>query len=54
MPRTDWPTTPAYANGGEYVEYRETIIDRQGDFGVSRDRLYRRFDSIRRGQHRRR
>ncbi len=51
--RTDWPSTPAFANGGEQVEYRETIIDRQGDFGVSRDRLYRRFESVRQGHRER-
>jgi hypothetical protein len=50
--RSDWPSTPAYADGGEHVAYRETIIDRQGDFGFSRDRLYRRFDSVREGQRR--
>ena len=53
VPRGDWPSTPAFANGGEQVEYRETIIDRQGDFGVSRDRLYRRFDSVRQGHRER-
>lgn len=48
--RSDWPSTPAFAHGSEYVEYRETIIDRQGDFGFASDRLYRRFDSVRRGK----
>jgi len=47
--RSDWPSTPAFADGSEHVEYRETIIDRQGGYGATRDRLYRRFDSIRRG-----
>jgi len=50
--RSDWPSTPAFADGGEEIEYRETIIDRQGGFGSSRDRLYRRFDSVRRGHRR--
>ena len=51
--RSDWPSTPAFADGGEEIEYRETIIDRQGGFGSSRDRLYRRFDSIRQGYRQR-
>jgi hypothetical protein len=51
-PRTDWPSTPAYARGTEQIEYRETIIDRQGDFGLGRDRLYRRFDSVTQGHRR--
>jgi hypothetical protein len=53
MTRADWPATPAYAHGAEQVEYRETIIDRQGRFGADQDRLYRRFESVRTGWSRR-
>ena len=48
--RMDWPSTAAFHRPTEHLEYRETIIDRQGRFGGSDDYLYRRFDSIRVGR----
>ena len=53
VPRTGWPSTPAYEHTQEYVEYRETIIDRQSTYGYADDFLYRRFDSVRVGRARR-
>ena len=51
--RTDWPSTVAFSSLYEGVEYRETILDRQGGFGSDRDYLYRRFYSVRTGRARR-
>ncbi len=53
IPRSDWPATTAYGGYTEYVDYRETIIDRQGATGAAQDYLYRRFDSVRTGRVRR-
>ena len=51
--RSSWPSTVAYGQVDEQVDYRETIIDRQGWFGNQRDFYYRRFDSVRAGRARR-
>lgn len=51
--RAEWPSTIAFSHIGEDVEYRETIIDRQGWYRNGRDHLYRRFDSVRTGRIRR-
>jgi len=52
--RTDWPSTVVFSNPGEELAYRETIIDRQGQFAGRRDQTYyRRFTSIRTGRGRR-
>ena len=48
--RTEWPATIAFSHLGEDVEYRETIVDRQGWYRNGRDHLYRRFDSVRIGR----
>ena len=52
--RSDWPSVAVFSDGGEEIEYRETIIDWQGRFGRSQDQVYyRRFDSVRTGVARR-
>ncbi len=38
---------------GEEIEFRETIIDRQGLFGRDSDYHFRRFHSVRTGHVRR-
>ncbi|MBI4717890.1 MAG: hypothetical protein HY763_08820 [Planctomycetes bacterium] len=48
--RSDWPATSSFNELGEVVEYQETIIDRQGRFGIDQDLHYRRFDSVRTGR----
>lgn len=51
--RSDWPSSIAFSEFGEVIDYRETIRDRQGQFGANRDRYSRRFDSVREGRARR-
>ena len=51
--RSAWPSTTAYRQVDEQIDYRERIIDRQGWFGDQRDFYYRRFDSTRTGRGRR-
>ena len=48
--RSDWPSTTAATSLGEVIEFRETIIDRQGWFPRQRDFYYRRFDGVRTGR----
>ncbi len=48
--RSEWPSTVAYQRSTELIDFRETIIDRQGRFGHSDDYLYRRFESTRTGR----
>ena len=48
--RASWPSTAAFSSLVEQIDYRETIIDRQGSFGHDLDFLYRRFDSVRSGR----
>ncbi len=48
--RSSWPSTGAYQLSTEQIEFRETVIDRQGRFGHSDDFLYRRFEQTRTGR----
>ena len=48
--RTDWPATYAHQATGEIVEYRESIIDRDGQTFGRRDDYRRRFYSLRTGR----
>ena len=48
--RAVWPSTIARDQMRDHVEYRETVIDRQGLYGYTDDYLYRRFDSVRVGR----
>jgi hypothetical protein len=48
--RSPWPSTVAFETLGEFVDYRETIIDRQGWTDFQRDFYYRRFDAVRTGR----
>ncbi len=51
--RTEWPMALSGQPGGEEIEFRETIIDRQGRFGRYSDYHFRRFHSVRTGHVRR-
>jgi len=51
--REPWPVTAAYDISDEVIEFEEFIIDLQGNFGRSPDRMYRRFESRRYGRGRR-
>ena len=51
--RADWPVVLSGQPDREEIEYRETIIDRQGHFGRNSDYHLRRFDSVRTGRVRR-
>ena len=48
-PRTPWPMTTVYPLPGEKIEFRETIIDYDGQLGYQSGRTYRRFHATRRG-----
>ena len=52
--RSNWPATIARLQPGEDLDYRETIIDRQGrlPYNVDRD-YYRSFTATRTGRTRR-
>ncbi len=48
--RTDWPATVAHQSTGEIVEFRESIIDQDGQTFGRRDDYRRRFYSRRTGR----
>ncbi len=51
VPRSSWPSTPAYLSAGEVVHYEETIHDFQGRSLTGRTDYYRRqFRSVRIGR----
>lgn len=51
--REPWPVSLSYQRPSEEIEYRETVIDRQGWFNNDENSLYRRFETRRKGRARR-
>jgi len=47
--RTEWPGVDRDYMGGEFTEYEERIIDREGDFVSPLSQTYRQFSSRRKG-----
>ncbi|MCH7808776.1 MAG: hypothetical protein IIB60_06075 [Planctomycetes bacterium] len=48
--RSEWPVAIGDKARHEYADYRETIIDRQGNFFGHGNTYYRRFESTRVGR----
>lgn len=47
---SNWPSGVAGSPSGEFIAYREIVLDRQDRRGSREDQYYRRFESIRTGR----